>query len=210
MPPLGKHYLEQWAEEDGTILDGALPPDTKNLSHKEYHQMDDVVYGGDLYFGPLWERIMTAFLDDHSGDANSAFDKDLGEGQGLPPLKDRTRTELSDLEELVKLELIHLGLLTDPIEIKSGGSDDISQELARLQTQLREQVQVNNRRKGIVYKKAKSWMAWQEYNTLVDEMNKQIESVFNRRFVSGYLRLILLEAVQKAKEKANERSDGHQ
>jgi transcriptional adapter 3 len=190
MPPLGKHYLEQWAEEDGTILDGALPPDTKHLTHKEYHQMDDVVYGGDVYFGPLWERIMTAFLEDHSGEAANAFEKELDEGQGLPSLKDRTKTELLDLEELVKLELIHLGLLSDPIEIRAGGSDEISLEMERLQTQLREQAQVNKLRKDIVYKKAKSWMALQEYNTLVDEMNKQIENVFNRRFVSLIYKLI--------------------
>lgn len=57
-------------------------------------------------------------------------------------------------------------------------------ELRRLQHDLRTLVDINNRRKRIIRDRAIDELAYQEYQMVVNDINRQVDQAFQRRFVS--------------------------
>jgi transcriptional adapter 3 len=70
------------------------------------------------------------------------------------------------------------------------GPDEISSELWRLQHDLRLLTELNNRRRTIVREKAIDEMAYQEYQLVVDEINRQVDHLFQKRYVSPIIYVI--------------------
>ena len=127
IPPLGKHYLDRWEDEDG---------DPRHAHHAQQQQhwhaspleppvlprlrpdalTEDALGGESVFLGPLSERLMAALAIEPglaasgSGAAAGAADdtdKDDGEPQPKMPI------DAVDLEERVKRELRYLGVLPD-------------------------------------------------------------------------------------------------
>ncbi|KAI9205339.1 histone acetyltransferases subunit 3-domain-containing protein [Polychytrium aggregatum] len=194
IPPLGRHYLEQWNEEDMILLGGSADglkdsQDPKGASNqpREYDETDDGVIPGDVGFGSLTERIVSSlFHEDLLEAAEDHYHDDEPDDPVAVAarMKARTKTEMSDLEERLKNELRFIGLLPEEEEMDTSmdGDDEIVAELRRLQAELRSQVSVNRFRKDRLLEVAKKWMAWQEYNSLLDEINKQVEASYIKRF----------------------------
>lgn len=63
--------------------------------------------------------------------------------------------------------------------------DEITRELVQIQAELREQARINNERKSKLFSVAKKWMAYQEFNSILDEGDKLIDSVYTRRLKSA-------------------------
>ena len=59
--------------------------------------------------------------------------------------------------------------------------DEICQELRKLQKQLRQQSLENAARKMILEKKVEEQLAYQEYATILDDLDKQVGDAFNKR-----------------------------
>eukprot|EP00842_Homolaphlyctis_polyrhiza_P000950 jgi/Hompol1/1856/HPOL_004880-RA len=246
VPPLGRHYTEQWAQEDERIYamlqEGATNPAA--MANREYIEMDDIVFESDMQLGPLSERILSALFqegvvpdlkleddDEASGVAAAAPPIDGTSGVTIRPAtatssqsagafagsssnpalpstsassantsasttaaaKPRTRADLSVLEERLRIELEYLGLLSE-VDTKppapsgsarDGDNDEILTELLQRQNELRTLAVTNMQRKQRVHEVAERWMGWQEYNSLLDEINKNLEQSFSKRFKSS-------------------------
>jgi hypothetical protein len=116
--------LEQWAEEEGAML----PHFDTQESHRrtdsigklggarEYEEMDDTVYGGDIYLGSLTERILSTLREEGIKLVGSDLDDEDLLSITKPP-KFRSTTEMMVLEDRLKNEIRHLGLI---------GDDDVS------------------------------------------------------------------------------------
>jgi len=59
--------------------------------------------------------------------------------------------------------------------------DEICQELRKLQIHLRQQSLENTARKMILEKKVEEQLAYQEYATILDDLDKQVGDAFNKR-----------------------------
>jgi transcriptional adapter 3 len=124
--------------------------------------------------------------------------------QSLESTQVKTKEEMLEIEDRVKNELLGLGLAA-PEDIDSlhqtvseqaqramdssssgyfhPGDDEVSKELLRLQDQLRSQIEVVARLKGMVKKYAVAWAAWQEWWNVKDMIEKWIEEFYNKKFV---------------------------
>jgi len=63
-------------------------------------------------------------------------------------------------------------------------NDEVSTELRSLQMELREVIATNKFRKARLLQVARAHMARQEYNQVLDDINKAIEQAYSKRFVS--------------------------
>ncbi|KAL2918028.1 Transcriptional regulator [Polyrhizophydium stewartii] len=120
------------------------------------------------------------------GNAGAGDSSKSGSGAAAVLGKPRTRADMSMFEERLRLELAHIGLIDiaddDPM---NGHDDEILAELKRRQDELRELSALNMRRKRHVHEIAEKHMGWQEYNCLLDEINKSLEQSFIKRFKSS-------------------------
>lgn len=85
------------------------------------------------------------------------------------------------MEERIRAELIHTGLITE--DGTSREENEITAQLLQTQDLLREQIKINSTRKQALLKIAEEYMAYQEYNTLLDDLNKQVAQAYTKRFV---------------------------
>lgn len=72
--------------------------------------------------------------------------------------------------------MIYVGLL-DPnteLDFDNRSDDEVSARLRMLQKQLREQVQVNTKRKERIGEILREQMAYQEYVTILEDLDKQV------------------------------------
>lgn len=147
------------------------------------------IYEPSAYCGPLTERILSALVqeqilpDDRSEVSESdAVSESVPDGE----IREPSHEEVYTFEDRIRRELCFLGLITekDAVEIAPDNTDDVSMELRRLQGLLRKVTDVNNARKSVVRELAVERMAYQEYNLILDEVNRQVEQSYQKRIVS--------------------------
>jgi hypothetical protein len=168
--PKGKHYKTRWEEEDvkwkemGEYFAAGL--------NKEYAETDECIVEGDINLGPFSERLIGSFIRD------AVVPGELDE-QIMKP-RPRTRQELQLYEDRVKEELMCIGLIPHPSERLD---NEIVNALQAAQTELRDQVRINRGRKRILRGIAEEYMAYQEYQNVLGEINKAVDSAYTKRFV---------------------------
>lgn len=87
------------------------------------------------------------------------------------------------VDERVKLELRHIGFLPPDTEPDYDGhwDDEISVRLRFLQKRLREQMVVNGARKARLTELVKERMAHQEYSTILEDLDSQVQTAYLKR-----------------------------
>lgn len=150
--------------------------------------------------GPLAERVLSALVEekvtsedkdqiDKDGDPVNSLDTNGG-GQSWRVAV--SKADYASFEERLKGELKYIGLLTmsedglglstdDTINWNNREDDEICQELRQLQKQLRQQSLENTARKMILEKKVEEQLAYQEYATILEDLDKQVGDAFNKR-----------------------------
>ena len=152
-------------------------------SRGEFFEVDDALQPGDVSLGPLAERLVSCLFPESIVPDSRLLNEDSS------PLKSksgRTVVEIMNIEERIKNELSFLGIgTTDSLENGQNHdlNDEISLELKKYQSQLREQIQINTNRKARVRAVAEKWMAYQEYNNLLDEVSKTIQTTYSKRYL---------------------------
>ncbi len=191
VPPLGTHYSKQWSEEDARLLamfeeiPTAASLDRQNV---EYVEMDGTVFEGDIQLGKLSQRLLAALCRESLvPDIKHNLADDDDTFPAVAPLL-RTKADLNTLEDRIRKELCFIGLLEDEETMEvdpvlHDDDDEITLELKRVQEELAQQIAINQARKDVLYRLAEAYMAWQEYNALLDEINKAIEQAYIKRYV---------------------------
>jgi transcriptional adapter 3 len=151
--------------------------------------------------GPLAERVLSALVEekvttedkDQNEKDNDAVNSLENGGGGQSWRVAVSKADYASFEERLKGELKYIGLLTmsedglgnttDDLSINWNNreDDEICQELRKLQKQLRQQSLENAARKMILEKKVEEQLAYQEYATILDDLDKQVGDAFNKR-----------------------------
>lgn len=95
------------------------------------------------------------------------------------------RTDYAHLDERILLEVKHYGLIPDNEEVDADYpahfDDEVSARLRLLQSELRKQSVVNGARKQRLLELTHERMAQQEYNTIADDLDNQLNSAYLKR-----------------------------
>ncbi|KAJ9636133.1 uncharacterized protein PV06_04250 [Exophiala oligosperma] len=92
------------------------------------------------------------------------------------------RLDYVQAEERIKGELRHLGLLSqDDPDYDAHHDDDISERLRLLQGELRRVMIINGARKARLLDLAKERLAYQEYSTIHEDLDSQVQQAYLKR-----------------------------
>ncbi|KAK5683791.1 Transcriptional regulator, partial [Elasticomyces elasticus] len=126
------------------------------------------------------------------------IDQPLPEGESKPALPSATafpdasptgfkvpaaRLDHAQLDERLKAELRHVGFIGqgDNPDYDAHYDDDIAQRLRLLQSELKKQILTNNARKARILDIARERMAYQEYTTIHDDLDTQVQQAYLKR-----------------------------
>ncbi|SCV66959.1 BQ2448_5605 [Microbotryum intermedium] len=201
IPPLGKHFTEQWEEEDHDLSASnashyASPLEPPPLPRIKLDALNEDALGSEVVtLGPLSERLVAA-LAFTSGGREDTEDEGPSSADGVHPngigmdhtaqLADpgaQTRPlDAVELEERIKRELRFIGLLPeDEVDWSSREDDEISSALRSCQRQLHRQTTVNEARKVVLSRIVKDRMAYQDYEATRDAQERVIENGWLKR-----------------------------
>ncbi|KAI1311337.1 Transcriptional regulator [Mortierella claussenii] len=199
IPPLGKHYLEAWAEEDRALIpyDGFesrrssvdlikdVTPSRNTVYNQPFELTDENIDQDEVSCGPLTERIICSLVAEDVVDPNEIKqDDDQPTSSSPAPINLHSNVRnYAELEERIKRELRYIGLLgNDEIDWDAREDDEISITLRSLQKELRDVMKVNRGRKQRLLSLVNNHLAYQEYNTILDDLDKQVEQGYLKRF----------------------------
>jgi transcriptional adapter 3 len=104
---------------------------------------------------------------------------------GWKPPQSNGRTEYTGLEDRVLVELKHYGLISEAdaesAAYDSHFDDEVAQRLRFLQEELRKQSIVNGARKQRLLELTEERIAQQEYNTIADDLDNQLNAAYLKR-----------------------------
>ncbi|KAJ1970282.1 Transcriptional regulator [Dispira parvispora] len=166
--------------------------------------MDEHLLDKDIGCGPLAERIVSALVQDrlidpaelsHNEEA-SGSDKEgkhailtvtpqasVVESTESPSATDNGPVEVVGLEERLVRELRHIGVLGgEEVDWSIREDDEICAILRHAQRLLRDQVEVNRMRKQRLLEVVRDHMAFQEYHQILEELDKQVEQSYVKRY----------------------------
>jgi transcriptional adapter 3 len=230
IPKAGKHYSEQWAEEDGPGVTFASPaPTACNGSSKASApkgKPDDVneesLDKEDISCGPLLSRLLAAYIPEDSEDTENLDPQHLPLQSPQPPQPQQPpagqqlqqtpmtngdsttpapinnsatalinpgdpswkvstgKMDYATLEERIRREMIYVGLMdpTQELDFDNRQDDEVSARLRMLQKQLRKQTIINGARKARIAEQLKEQLAYQEYVTILEDLDKQVPPTF--------------------------------
>ncbi|KAK6903692.1 hypothetical protein I203_107197 [Kwoniella mangroviensis CBS 8507] len=205
IPARGRHYTEIWDEEDGN------PPGTTprlpvpNLRQQQILQQsngpptlphfvptselrDDVLVDEQRGLGSLTERVVAAVVG-RLGFGEKREKSDNSEKQDTSALeaemadREPAKVDVVDLEERMKKELKAVMLLGehDEYDPSNREDDEITSALRQSQRLLVQQTALNEARKSRLAEIAKQRLAYNEYQNLLEGIEKSIESGWAKR-----------------------------
>ena len=210
MPRRGKrHYTEVWAEEDGAmVVDSASDKFSPNQPRGAIDQMDDSMAETDqISGGPLLNRLLSTMRFEHrvppeernqtngdlpNGDlpnhANEQEESKTAPIASATALPDSTKPPNSALthaqiDERLKMELRHIGFLSPEHEpdYDAHYDDEVAERLRYLQSRLKEVSVLNGARKQRILELAEEQMAHQEYSTILEDLDSQVQQAYLKR-----------------------------
>jgi transcriptional adapter 3 len=138
-------------------------------------------------------------LDAMDIDEGAGMNADMASTNGLPAATQlsellqpswrapgvNSRTDYANLDERIMMELKHYGLIsdsdTDSAAYDSHFDDEVAARLRFLQSELRKQSIVNGARKQRLLELTEERMAQQEYNTIADDLDSQLNAAYLKR-----------------------------
>jgi transcriptional adapter 3 len=206
-----KHYKEIWAEEDNQqAMDPNAHKLPANEARGSLEDMDDEIAATDMVsVGPALARLMTAMRSEYPFRNNGKEDDVIlpgidnmdidGETNGHaeskpePPASqfadqywknvEIPRPDYNTVDDRLHRELVYMGLVspTDTPEYNARLDDEVSARLRYLQTELRRISIKNGARKARLEELLEDWMSKQEYSTIADDLDNQINAAYLKR-----------------------------
>lgn len=178
IPPLGTHYSELWNESTDET-----PPPKQEMTQRPRDcaesLTDDNLQADLISCGPITSRLLSAFIKE---DDNSTNGEEVDPEKEKVPKLGGFKMDYVELEEKMTSELSFIGLLdATPIDWNQTSDDEISASLRALQGQLRAQSLTNFARKQRLMNLTTDEMAKDEYTTIMDDLDKQVEQSVLKR-----------------------------
>lgn len=171
---------------------------------------DDVLESEQVSCGPLVSRLLSAILKDDKGNENELNGNEKNDDDNNNTNDSKTSTsaipeqqgwkvssvnaDYTTLEERLKRELKYIGIF---MNVESDNKDDdlddqepdwlnpqddeVSTELRSLQNELKQVSRRNNKRKKALLPVIENQLAWQEYLSILDDLDKQVDSAYLKR-----------------------------
>lgn len=178
-------------EETDQVSQGPLASRLLSLLRFEHRTPPNSDTNGDLTNGFTNGDVNAMDLDGlTNGHVDSNEDKPLPVAASVadlvgtkPPSIPGQKLDYAQADERIKLELRHLGFLgQDEVPDFDGHhDDDISERLRLLQAELRRVMITNGARKARVLDIAKERLAYQEYNTIHEDLDSQVQQAYLKR-----------------------------
>jgi transcriptional adapter 3 len=194
-----KHYSETWVEEDRPGPSFTVPVPVSNSSHKSvnaprrtsHYLSEEQLYKDEGARGPNLTPPLSLRMNEDGDDNGDSTLPVNGESPqqavksyaaSLPGSSGGDWGVLtgqmgnSVLEEGVRREMENVGL-PDPgkdLEYDTQPDDEVSRRLQKLQKRLKEKSILNGARKVRIAEKVKEQMAYHEYGTILEDLNKQV------------------------------------
>ena len=94
-----------------------------------------------------------------------------------------TKMDYAQIDERLKMELRHIGFLPPDIEpdYDAHYDDEVAQRLRFLQAELKKQSIINGARKARILQITQERMAYQEYHTILEDLDEQIIQAYQKR-----------------------------
>ncbi|ODV74591.1 histone acetyltransferase NGG1 CYBJADRAFT_176755 [Cyberlindnera jadinii NRRL Y-1542] len=206
IPDLGQLYAEIWNNEEGAInYTSPVEPITLDSIEPKMSSTDltdETIDTESVSCGPLVSRLLSAIMKDESSDDEDETSNSNETRTSVTTLPDQpawkvssVNTDYTTLEDRLKRELKFIGIFTDLGNDSSKAQDgedrepnwlkpeddEVSTELRALQSELREVSKRNNKRKRILIPIIEQQLAWQEYNSILDDLEKQIDQTYMKR-----------------------------
>lgn len=206
IPDLGQLYAEIWNNEEGAInYTSPVEPITLDSIEPKMSSTDltdETIDTESVSCGPLVSRLLSAIMKDESSDDEDETSNSNETRTSVTTLPDQpawkvssVNTDYTTLEDRLKRELKFIGIFTDLGNESSKAQDgedrepnwlkpeddEVSTELRALQSELREVSKRNNKRKRILIPIIEQQLAWQEYNSILDDLEKQIDQTYMKR-----------------------------
>ncbi|KAK6539358.1 Transcriptional regulator [Orbilia ellipsospora] len=233
IPPLGRHYKEAWAEEDGSPYESQSTGQEHVALGKPDDLRDDNLNKNTISLGPLLSRVMAGLIVEDLDEPTAAGGAGLTNGvsggldvimenaestsgmngltngiggeehraatlrpvaatslnlpEGIVSSKDWkitvNRPEFSSLEERIRQEMIYMGMVgpSDTFHFADKQDDEVSARLRELQAELRVVSIRNGARKARLAELLKEQLAYQEYATILDDLDKQVDQAYLKR-----------------------------
>lgn len=187
IPPLGKHYLDSWSEEDNDLSYKKKITNTNLTSEPTDINVGNgigIKQEDDTEFTPLIDRIFGCLIEEEIVDINTLVQEAPNKDE--PFIQDFgkiwPKPDIPIIEDRIKQELFDLGILDDEkIDWKAQEDNEVCSKIRELQQELREQVSINEKRKKKLLKISQDWIAYQQFNEVLEDQERQIESVYNKR-----------------------------
>ncbi|OMJ21928.1 Chromatin-remodeling complexes subunit ngg1 [Smittium culicis] len=195
--PKGQNYIAKWAKEESSLYPDLIQAsklkfsifrlissdNESKLSENKpilLDQLDDdELIHPSVSCPPLTERLLASLIDQRllpSSELdkinNPTKDHNIGEDYNQVP----------NLEDRIKQELFYIGAIDKKeIDWNEAQDDEVSVEIRRLSKILQSQIELNNSRKKKLFSVVREYLGFQEYRTIIDELDKQIESNYSKR-----------------------------
>ncbi|CAG8520054.1 3138_t:CDS:2 [Ambispora gerdemannii] len=194
IPALGRHWEDSRDEE---------PYNSDRGYHSDEIVEVEALGLGTISHGPLTNRLFSAFMaettDFDIAKLGNKADKEVNghneKKELFIPLK---HEEIGNIDEKLKLELQYVGILEKDEDLnvlkeqpvvattntnQNGRDDDeVKNRLIELQEALRKQSQVNVTRISKIIPELSKHMAYNQFNDILDQLDKQMEDSFAVRF----------------------------
>lgn len=180
IPPLGTHYLELWNE----VVDETPPPrqDSTQKARESCEDLtDETIQSDNVSCGPLTSRLLSAFIKEDDINGTNSEDVDQADKEKNSRLG-TFKMDYPELEDKLITELNFIGLLdVASIDWTQSADDEIAANLRALQNDLHQMSATNFARKQKLMNLTTDEMAKDEYTTILDDLDKQVEQAFLKR-----------------------------
>ena len=163
----------------------AMRPEYRASINEEKKETNNLMNG-------IGEPSMNGFMN---GDLDSFNLPDIDNANDQPPATympdfsaqswriPAAKLDYAQIDERLKIELRHVGFLppdTEP-DYDAHYDDDVAERLRFLQAELKKQSIINGARKARVLQLAQERMAHQEYSTILDDLDTQVQQAYLKR-----------------------------
>jgi len=191
IPPIGKHYINSFSEGSNDIFKKKITNTNLTSEPTDINSIDGATIKPeeDTKFTPLVDRLFGCLIEEEIVNINTLVSEIPDKDE--PFIKDFgniwPKPDIPIIEDRIKQELFDLGIIDDEkIDWNAKEDNEICSKIRELNKELREQVSINEKRKKRLLKISQDWIAYQQFNEVLEDQERQIESVYTKRLVSYY------------------------